>query len=134
MIHKILNRLQKVRGKNGKWVACCPAHDDKSPSLAVTLKDDGRILMHCFGGCSIGDVLASLGVEVSDLFPDRLPASRDGLKRAFSATDLLKIVHFETLVVLLAANDMSKGKTLSQEDKERLSLAHSRISEAVEYV
>jgi hypothetical protein len=34
----------------GKGMCCCPAHDDRTPSLSVTL---GRkaILFHCFAGC-----------------------------------------------------------------------------------
>lgn len=48
----------------------CPAHDDRSPSLGVTL---GRtaILFHCFAGCSNEEVIAALGrrgVRARDLF------------------------------------------------------------------
>ncbi len=35
MIDDFLSQLQKVHGRNGRWTACCPAHGDKSPSLAV---------------------------------------------------------------------------------------------------
>lgn len=49
--------------RGGKWsgtkgMACCPAHDDRTPSLGVTL---GRkaILFHCFAGCDRSDVLAA---------------------------------------------------------------------------
>jgi hypothetical protein len=37
----------------------CPAHGDKSPSLSVREKN-GRVLVHCFGGCSQGDVIEAL--------------------------------------------------------------------------
>jgi len=51
-------------------MCCCPAHDDRTPSLSVTL---GRqaILFHCFAGCSNDAVLAALnhtGVRSRDLF------------------------------------------------------------------
>ncbi|WP_299309637.1 toprim domain-containing protein [uncultured Croceicoccus sp.] len=56
------------RGRKG--MCCCPAHDDRTPSLSVTL---GRqaILFHCFAGCSNDAVLAALnhtGVRSRDLF------------------------------------------------------------------
>lgn len=54
----------------GKGMCCCPAHDDRTPSLSVTL---GRkaILFHCFAGCPNEDVIAALdrqGVRSRDLF------------------------------------------------------------------
>jgi hypothetical protein len=54
----------------GKGMCVCPAHDDRSPSLSITL---GRtaILFHCFAGCSNEEVIAALGrrgVRARDLF------------------------------------------------------------------
>lgn len=61
-------RICESRG--GKWsgtkgMACCPAHDDRTPSLGVTL---GRkaILFHCFAGCDQQSVLAALAREGID--------------------------------------------------------------------
>ena len=58
-------RICESRG--GKWsgtkgMACCPAHDDSTPSLGVSL---GRqaILFHCFAGCDQQSVLAALARE-----------------------------------------------------------------------
>ena len=61
--------------RGGKWsgnkgMACCPAHDDRTPSLGVTL---GRkaILFHCFAGCNRSDVLAAFareGIGAASLF------------------------------------------------------------------
>ena len=53
-----------------KGMACCPAHDDRTPSLGVSL---GRqaILFHCFAGCDQQSVLAALareGFEAPALF------------------------------------------------------------------
>ena len=66
-------RICENRG--GKWsgnkgMACCPAHDDRTPSLGVSL---GRqaILFHCFAGCDQQSVLAALareGFEAPALF------------------------------------------------------------------
>jgi len=68
MIENILSRLEKVKGRNGAYTACCPAHSDKSPSLAIRELDDGRILMKCFGGCSVQEIMGAIEMEMEDLF------------------------------------------------------------------
>ena len=72
-IDLVLSRLDKVKpsGK-GRWVACCPAHDDKSPSLSISETADGTVLIHCFAGCKSADVVSSAGLELSSLFPGNL--------------------------------------------------------------
>ncbi len=69
-IDRLLERLERVKATGpGRWSACCPAHDDKSPSLAIRELGDERVLLHCFTGCSTADVLAAVGLEFADLFP-----------------------------------------------------------------
>ncbi len=113
MIENILSRLEKVKGRNGAYVACCPAHNDKSPSLAIREVEDGRILLKCFANCSIQEIMGAIGMEIGDLFPDTnkdLPP----IKKRYYASDLLKVIEFEALVVSVAAYSMSTGKKLSK--------------------
>ena len=42
------------------WVACCPAHDDHTPSLGIDAGDDGRALVRCRAGCEQALVIAAL--------------------------------------------------------------------------
>src|ERR1700686_29646 len=91
---------------HGRWLAKCPAHEDRSPSLSIRELDDGRILLHDFGGCGTDDVLAALGLEMSDLFPARLPGV--GPARSYPAShsriparDLLEVVSFELSVAMI---------------------------------
>jgi putative DNA primase/helicase len=58
---------------DGHWQACCPAHDDRSPSLSITATHD-RVLLHCHAGCTPAEVVAALGVELRDLFVSPPPA------------------------------------------------------------
>jgi hypothetical protein len=53
--------------------ASCPAHDDRTPSLSIGIDDDGRVLLHCFGGCSQEAVRAALGADWRDYFPMGAP-------------------------------------------------------------
>jgi len=67
-IEEFLSRLEGVRQvSEGSWMALCPAHDDRNPSLSIQLADD-RILIHCFAGCSPQTVVRAMGLEMKDLF------------------------------------------------------------------
>ena len=129
-VDTLLQRLTKVKGGRGHWTACCPSHEDRSPSLAVTETDDGRILLKCFGGCSVQEIVGSIGMDMCDLFPDSKEHHRPKVKNAFYATDLLKLIEFESTIVIIAANDLANGKQLSDNDRSRLKQAHERILEA----
>ena len=52
-------------------MARCPAHRDRTPSLRITLTDAGVLLLHCHAGCGATDVLESIGLRFSDLYPPR---------------------------------------------------------------
>lgn len=41
------------------WTACCPAHDDREPSLSIR-DADGKVLVRCHAGCDQRDVIAAL--------------------------------------------------------------------------
>ena len=69
-IDLFLSRLQKVQGRGGKYQACCPAHEDRSPSLSIREATDGRVLIHCHAGCEVSDIVESTGLTLGDLFPD----------------------------------------------------------------
>lgn len=130
-IEVFLSRLEKVRGKNGSFTARCPAHKDKSPSLAIR-QDGERILLHCFAGCSANEVVESVGCTLSDLFQEEKKWHRQKpVKRQFYATDLLRIINKEALIVLISAIDMANGKQLKEADLDRLKVAAGRIEEAV---
>jgi hypothetical protein len=61
--------LLQARPNASGWMARCPAHEDRSPSLSIGTGRDGRTLLNCFGGCSLEAVCAALKISVSDLFP-----------------------------------------------------------------
>jgi hypothetical protein len=132
-VETLLSRLDKVRRTGaGRWIARCPAHDDRTPSLSIRELDDGRTLIHCFGGCSAVDVLAAVGLDFDALFPERPIGDRKPERRPFSAADALRCLKLEATLVYLAAVEVRAGKALSDEDIKRLGVAVSRISAALE--
>jgi hypothetical protein len=48
------------RKAGGGWIACCPAHDDREPSLSIRDADDGKVLVRCHAGCDQKRVIATL--------------------------------------------------------------------------
>ena len=132
-VDKILPHLDKVRRTGaGTWSARCSAHDDRGPSLAVRELDDGRVLLHCFAGCDVHDVLAAVDLNVSDLFPPRAVDLRHKPeRRPFPAADVLRAIGFEALVVAAAAVAMLAGEPFNDIDRDRLILAVSRIQAAM---
>jgi len=65
----LLSRLKGVRRNGTSFLALCPGHPDGEPSLSITEADD-KILIKCFAGCKIEDILKPLGLELRDLFLD----------------------------------------------------------------
>jgi hypothetical protein len=130
-VEALLSRLEKVKGRNGSWTACCPAHADKSPSLAIR-EESGKVLLHCFGGCEVSAIVGAVGMDMTDLFPPSEPKYQPQPKVRFFASDLLRVIALEAAIVSVAAYDMARGKTLPKVDLDRLQLAYERINAAVE--
>lgn len=132
--HKLLSLLHQVKQTGpGRWIARCPAHEDRRPSMSIRELDDGRVLIHDFSGCSTSDVLAAVGLTLEDLFPER-QGGYSGAKeqRPWYAIDVLRCVAFEALLVSISANNIARGGVVSEFDRKRLLLAASRLQAAVE--
>jgi len=130
----LLSQLQKVRKTSaGEWVACCPAHEDRTPSLSLKDCGDGRLLLHCFGGCAVEEVCLALGLTLSDLMPERVP-DKTYRRLPFNGATVANIISVKATAAALAAKDMADGKTLSQADRQALFESAQFISEAMNYV
>lgn len=130
-----LDGLKPSRTNPNSWIAKCPAHADKSPSLTIRHIDDGRILVHCFGGCAAIDVVEALGLAMTDLFPE--PLTKTYLPKIyapFSAIDALNCLTQESSIVALAASDITLGKPLNDEFLSRVATAAGRIATALEVI
>jgi len=132
-IENLLSRLRKVKKTGqGRWLACCPAHDDRSPSMSVKLESDGRILIHDFAGCSVEEILGSVGLTFDELFPERLMDHGKPIHRPFNAHDVLEALPSESMIVSAMTSKMFLERDITVGAWERLKLAHQRISAAVD--
>jgi hypothetical protein len=131
----ILDRLERVKPTGpGRWIAACPAHKDKSPSLSIRETDDGRVLLHDFGGCPTGDVLASLGVGLSDLFDKPLTHFAAPSKSRVPARDVLELISCEVDVAMVLLTETIAAKDIGNIGWQRLAQAAARIGRARDHV
>jgi len=123
---KILGALTRVlKSGEGQWRALCPAHGSKSRSLSVR-EVDGRVLIHCFAGCEVEDILAAVGLQFSDLYEQPL-GHRLRPVGGLSASERLALLEHESFVILLLVSDMQNGP-IPKQDLDRLMCAVGRIS------
>jgi len=105
-VHQLERRartiVESLQGtwSRGKGMCCCPAHDDRTPSLSVTL---GRkaILFHCFAGCSNEEVIAALdrqGVRSRDLFDGSGAVAADRLEKRIFNSNARRLWHSATAI------------------------------------
>lgn len=127
----LLSRLDGVKRTGvDRWLAKCPAHDDKHPSLNIKESDGDRVLVKCWAGCAVEDVLAAVGLAFDDLFPARPTHRGKPEQRPWPAADVLRAVQFEVLIAAVAACNLANGIALTVEDRQRLLLASSRLTAA----
>lgn len=75
---QIAKGLGKFNSTAGGFVAPCPAHDDKTPSLSISDGKDGKVLVHCHAGCDQQLVIDTL--KGRNLWPEA-EAKTDAPKR-----------------------------------------------------
>lgn len=128
----LLSRCEGVRATGDcRWVARCPGHEDRRPSLSVREISDGRVLVHCFAGCSVCQVVAAVGLELSDLFPPRDPGHCRPIRRPWSAAQLLHLLDREAIVELVLVADLVNQRQATEWDRKRLVLARTRIADII---
>lgn len=131
-IDTLLNSLERVKQTGqGRWLASCPTRNDKNPSMTIRELDDGRILIHDFGGSTPQEILDACGLTFADLFPGPLTSHGRPERRSFPATDLIRAIAFEALLVALTASHMANGRVADDSDRARLMLAAARIRDAL---
>lgn len=109
-IETIMARLERVSGGKGRYRACCPnAHSSKDPSLSVRVADDGRVLAHCFKGCSFDQIVTAVGLPSSEWFAD------DGWIPTPKPRDRAKNQH-ATLLIDIFKGEVKRGVTPSDTD------------------
>jgi hypothetical protein len=114
-----------IRVDKNRWKARCPAHRDVNPSLSITETHD-RVLIHCFTGCKVQDIVDKLGLQMSDLFRDR--------QRPVTAQELRRRRAVDRLEAWLEEEIKEVARGLRERDRlvryTELALKRGRLTEA----
>lgn len=145
-IESLLERLDRVKVSGpGTYLASCPTsahrHGDRSRGLSIREGDDGRILVHCFAGCPVDEVVAAVGLDLADLFPprptdypDRAPrgglTGRGRVKRV-PWPDLFEALELDIRACSLAFLDLSRGVSFSREDAASISKMAGHLADEI---
>lgn len=116
-IDQFVDRLDKVKTTPRGHMACCPAHDDKSPSMSVIEGDQGQIVVKCFAGCSHLEIVRAMGLEEKDLFPENSNFNPPH-RKYFTKKDLDQLDHM-CWFCRIFLDDMEHGRHISGKDSER---------------
>lgn len=129
----LLDRLEGVRQTGpGRWVARCPSHADRSPSLSIR-ESDGRTLIHCFAQCSAGEVLGAVGLRMTDLFDRPLAGTGSAggygpsRSRIPAADALFALDHELTVAAMILTDAVADSATLNAANLVRLQACVNRI-------
>ena len=91
---QIAKGLGKFNSTAGGFVAPCPAHDDKNPSLSITDGKDGKVLIHCHAGCDQQAVIDAL--KGRNLWPEaEVPSNSKGPQPKRGRPKLVEVAHYD---------------------------------------
>lgn len=125
-----LARLDGVTRAGKSFKALCPAHGDRTPSLSLKEGDGGRVLLHCFAGCSVEEIVAAIGLRVSDLFTGATGKQHGSKIPGVSARELKAAMEHELQILCIVKADQKAGRPISLSDLERTKIALNRIAMA----
>jgi hypothetical protein len=122
---RLLDRLNGVTSTGpDQWMARCPAHDDRDPSLSVRDAGD-RLLVHCFAGCPTEAVMRTLGLRMADLFASSSaapshPSTQHRHSPKIPRGDLEAALHHELLVLLQVISNRVSSRQLQRDRRFRV--------------
>jgi DNA primase len=63
----VLDRVGQWKAADGGYIARCPAHKDRRPSLSIRESNTGKLLLNCFAGCRFESIIAALGLASGNM-------------------------------------------------------------------
>lgn len=93
-INEILSKLENVKANENGYIACCPIHEDKTPSLSIS-EQEGKILIHCHAGCDTEEIIQELGLTMGDLFTEKKEVPIQKLKLSKNATPEEEYIYYD---------------------------------------
>lgn len=96
-----LDRFSEVDEEANGYAVTCPSHDDSTPTLRVIYNAERKLIgLKCRAGCKTTEVVASLGLAMSDLFNVE-PGDLTDVRTAGGVPEPVGIAHRAALVSYL---------------------------------
>lgn len=135
-VDTLLSRLDRVRPTGtGRWLARCPAHDDRSPSLSVGETDDGTVLIRCFAGCGPTEILGAVGLELRDLFPPRESGYAAKPKAPpIPWRDLFEALERDLVIASIAFSGLARGDEFTAEQAHEMARFAADLADKIREV
>lgn len=135
-VDTVLGRLEKVKPSGrGRWRARCPACGGKNATkLSVCDADDGRVLLHCFSGCSVDAVIGAMGLQIDDLFPPRVADDerKPRVRKPWSERDAVAALGHELHVAWVLLLDVAAGRPIGKNDRARAKVCADRCAALIQ--
>lgn len=130
----ILSYLSKVkRVGDGKYMASCPCHTDKTPSLSIKIDTDQTILMHCFScGANGVEICAAIGIDQTSLFPPGDGNYRRQDAIGFSSRQLVHSLGDDLVRLLVIANEIKNVNGISEDDRRFVADIAAKVSRGLD--
>lgn len=137
-IDRLLPRLDGIKPMgDARWLALCPSHVDKRPSLSVRETDDGTLLIKCWAGCGVAEIVGALRLHLRDLFPAKpwTPGQqRRPLRRRWFPHEAMTALEGELWLAAVLAGDIARRGTATPDEATRLTRVAARVAAAAREV
>lgn len=110
LLHRLVGLRQTAPDR---WVARCPSHDDRGPSLSIRQTGD-RLLLRCFAGCTAVDVVGALGLTLRHLFDEPQHWTIPRTKSGVPAADLVVMLDDDAHLLAILAADFLDKRTFAE--------------------
>lgn len=130
-IVEVIDSVYPLKKRGKSWVACCPFHNESTPSFSVS---ERKGVFHCFG-CGAGGSVIDFWMQYYD--KDFQGAVADLCRKygiehgkalvGYISRDKQEQIAEDKMILIMAQNDLDAGKTLSYKDKQRIKLARVRL-------
>jgi hypothetical protein len=84
--------------------------------------------LNCFSGCSVIDIFAAIGLELSDLMPENPSYQKGNKPPRFNKYELFDRLVHESIILSLAVRQLLNFQDLSTEDEARVLVAENVIN------
>ena len=122
LINDFINRLPGVKKSGNGYMGNCPAHEDAISSLSVSTGESGRILLKCFAGCKVEDIVSAMGIAMTDIMGNSVskPTASKEIEATYDYRDengtlLYQILRYASKGFVFRRPDVSGGWVYKRE-------------------